>query len=304
MTTLQISQDGQKEKSHAAGSSVLAAIGLTLFKLIVGLATGSLGILAEAAHSALDLAATIMTYFAVKVSDKPADHNHLYGHGKVENLSALFEILLLLATCAWISYEAIYRIFIKHVDVEVSIWSFVVMITSIAVDISRSRVLSKAAKKYGSLALEADALHFSTDVFSSAVVILGLIGVVVSRLRPSFSFMHETDSIAALIVVVIVIYVTIKLGIRTIHGLTDVAPYGLEQKIIETIKTISEVKSCHKVRVRSSGPQIFVDIHVLIDGEQSLSEAHKLTEKIERKIQEVSPNTDVTVHPEPYKEDS
>jgi cation diffusion facilitator family transporter len=170
------SQDGAHEKRSVAISSVIAAVGLTGFKLIVGFATGSLGILAEAAHSGLDLMAAVMTFLAVRISGKPADPNHLYGHGKVENLSALFETLLLLVTCIWIIYEARHRLLFHTIDLEVNYWSFTVMITSIVVDISRSRMLYRAARKYNSQALEADALHFSTDIWSSGVVILGLFG--------------------------------------------------------------------------------------------------------------------------------
>jgi cation diffusion facilitator family transporter len=157
-------QEARKDKRSAALSSVVAAIGLTGFKLVVGLLTNSLGILAEAAHSGLDLVAAAMTYFAVRVSDKPADQEHPFGHGKIENLSALFETLLLLATSGWIIYEAIQRLFFVTVKVETSIWSFLVMGTSIFIDYTRSRILYKAARKYKSQALEADALHFSTDI--------------------------------------------------------------------------------------------------------------------------------------------
>ncbi len=201
----------QAEKRSAALSSVVAAVGLTSFKIIVGLLTNSLGILAEAAHSALDLVAALMTFFAVRISDKPADREHNFGHGKVENLSALFETVLLLATSAWIINEAVKRLVFKNVEVEVSIWSFIVMGTSIAVDYTRSRILYRAAKKYNSQALEADALHFSTDIWSSSVVILGLIGVTVARFIPGLTWMSEADAVAACIVALIVIYVSAEL---------------------------------------------------------------------------------------------
>src|SRR5215471_7075413 len=165
--------DAVREKSRAAASSVAGAVGLTALKLLVGFATGSLGILAEAAHSGLDLVAAAMTLVAVRISGRPADRSHLYGHGKVENLSALVETLLLLGTCAWIAWEASRRLLYHRVEVQVTAWSFAVMFTSIVVDFSRSRVLSRAAEKYKSQALEADALHFKTDIWSSAVVILG-----------------------------------------------------------------------------------------------------------------------------------
>ena len=296
------SQDGMDEKRFVAISSVFAAVGLTVFKLIVGLATGSLGILAEAAHSGLDLMAAVMTFLAVRISGKPADRKHLYGHGKVENLSALFETLLLLVTCFWIIYEAIHRLVFHPVDLTVNIWSFAVMIVSIGVDISRSRALDRAAKKYNSQALEADALHFSTDIWSSSVVILGLLCVKVGSWVPGLGFLRVADSIAAILVGFIVVYVSIRLGIRTVQALLDVAPSGIEKKIISAVEVLPGVTDCHNVRLRHSGPQVFVDIHVLLDGNQTLKEAHSLTEEIERIIQELVPNSDVIVHPEPNPE--
>jgi cation diffusion facilitator family transporter len=299
MVTSNFSEHGAYEKKWAAMSSVIAAVGLTGFKIAVGLTTGSLGILAEAAHSGLDLMAALMTFLAVRISDKPADQNHLYGHGKAENLSALFETLLLLVTCFWIIYEATHRLLFHPVELKVTFWSFAVMITSIVVDVSRSRVLYRAARKYNSQALEADALHFSTDIWSSGVVILGLVCVKMSGWIPGLAFLHQADSLAAILVGLIVVYISVKLGIRTVQALLDVAPSGIEKKIISVVKVLPGVTDCHKVRVRYSGPQLFVDIHVLVDGNQTLKDAHNLTEEIENTIQNLMPNADVTVHPEP-----
>jgi len=299
MVIAHFTQHGAYEKRSAALSSVIAAVGLTLFKIVVGLTTGSLGILAEAAHSGLDLMAAVMTFLAVRFSGKPADRNHLYGHGKVENLSALFETLLLLVTCFWIIYEATHRLLYHAVVLKVTLWSFAVMITSIVVDLSRSRALSRAAKKYNSQALEADALHFSTDIWSSGVVILGLALVEVSRWTPSLRFLHQADSVAAILVGLIVVYVSGRLGWSTVQALLDVAPSGLEKQIISAVEVLPGVTDCHNVRVRYSGPQLFVDIHVLVDGNQTLKEAHNLTEEIEHAIQQLVPDADVTVHPEP-----
>ncbi|MCX5973528.1 MAG: cation diffusion facilitator family transporter, partial [Coprothermobacterota bacterium] len=142
----------RREKVWAAGSSVFAAVLLTVMKLVVGLMTNSLGILAEAAHSGLDLVAAIVTLFAVQISDRPADREHHYGHGKVENISALFETLLLLITCAWIIYEAVQRLFYRPAAVDPSAWAFLTMGISIVVDISRSRMLYRVARKYNSQA--------------------------------------------------------------------------------------------------------------------------------------------------------
>lgn len=293
-------QDSQKEKSSAALSSVLAAVGLTTFKIIVGILTNSLGILAEAAHSALDLAAAVMTFFAVRVADKPADPDHPFGHGKVENISALFETLLLLATSGWIIYEASHRLMVPEAHVEVSIWSFIVMGTSIVVDVSRSRMLMKAAKKHNSQALEADALHFSTDIWSSSVVILGLILVVIGRYFPSLAFLEKGDAVAALVVAVIVIFVSGELGFRSIQALLDAAPKNGEyDRIIREVGAMQGIVNVHAVRVRSSGAGWFVDMHVLMDGNLSLNESHAVTEKIEAKVQEILPKSDVTVHVEP-----
>jgi cation diffusion facilitator family transporter len=293
------SKTAQKEKRAAALSSVVAAVGLTTFKLIVGILTNSLGILAEAAHSALDLAAALMTFFAVRVADKPADKDHQFGHGKVENLSALFETVLLLVTSAWIVNEAIERLFFKKVEVDVSLWSFAVMATSIIIDYSRSRILYRAARKYNSQALEADALHFSTDIWSSSVVILGLAGVWVARRSPHLHWLAQTDAVAAMIVAIIVVYVSIALGRRTIQALLDAAPQGLTEKVESTAAAVPGVVDAHAVRVRPSGALWFIDLHVTMDGRRSLKDAHAATERIERAIFEIVPNADVTVHVEP-----
>ncbi len=289
----------QTEKRSAALSSVVAAVGLTSFKIVVGLLTNSLGILAEAAHSGLDLVAALMTFFAVGMSDKPADEQHNFGHGKIENLSALFETVLLLATSAWIISEAVNRLFVSKAHVETSIWSFVVMGTSIVIDYTRSRILYRAARKHNSQALEADALHFSTDIWSSSVVILGLIGVTVARYVPDLSWMGEADAIAAMAVAVIVIFISGELGWRTIQALLDAAPKGMAEKIVSTVRAMPGVNDCHAVRVRPSGAHWFVDLHVTMRGRTSLRQAHAMTEKIEKQVHDLLPGSDVTVHVEP-----
>jgi cation diffusion facilitator family transporter len=291
--------DAHHHKEHAARSSVFAAFALVSMKIVVGVMTGSLGIIAEAAHSALDMVAAIVTWFAVRESAKPADREHRYGHGKVENLSALFETVLLLITCGWIGHEAVKRIMSGKVDVEVTFWSFAVMGISIIVDISRSRMLYRVAKKYNSQALEADALHFSTDIWSSAVVILGLLCVGASSFIPGGEWLHYADAAAALLVAAIVVQVSWKLGVRTVAALLDAAPEGVEEKVIAAAEKVPGVFNCHHVRVRSSGPQVFVDLHVLVDGDMSLHQAHVLTESIEKAVESVCPDADVTIHPEP-----
>lgn len=288
-----------KRKQFVALTSLLAAIGLTTFKIVVGVLTGSLGILAEAAHSGLDLVAAAATWIAVKVSSKPADPKHPYGHGKVENLSALFEAVLLMVTCVWIVWAAVHRLGKGGVEVEVTAWSFLVMATSIVVDWSRSRALYRAAKAYNSQALEADALHFQTDIWSSSVVIVGLLGVKVGQWYPALAWLRHADAVSALGVAVIAALITSQLGLRTVNALLDSAPSGLQQRIARVAETVPGVVDCHNVRLRYSGPQLFVDAHVSMDGEQSLRRAHGITEDVERAIQELAPEADVTVHAEP-----
>lgn len=290
-----------REKNAAALSSVAAAFFLTALKLVVGFFSGSIGILAEAAHSGLDFAAAIVTYIAVRTASKPPDSDHPYGHGKIENLSALIETLLLFVTCAWIIYESVTRLVAKEVHVDASVWAFAVMIISIVVDISRSRMLYRVAKKHRSQALEADALHFSTDIWSSAVVVVGLAGVVISHHFPALEWMQKTDAVAALFVAGLVLKVTGTLGGRTIHALLDATPDGdAIEKIKTTVEKIEGVYDCHAVRARHSGPVYFVDLHITVDGEKTLRSVHALADHVEDVVREILPDADVTVHPEPH----
>ena len=291
----------EQEKKSAALNSVAAAVFLTGLKVVVALWSGSIGILAEAAHSGLDFVAALVTYIAVRASGRPPDREHHYGHGKIENLSAMVETLLLLATCGCIIHEALGRLLDKTVHVDASVWTFGVMAVSILVDVTRSRMLNRVALKHRSQALEADALHFSTDVWSSAVVIVGLIGVKVAAAVPSLGFLAKADAVAALLVAAIVVLVSLKLGVRTVQALMDAAPGGMAEKVKAAVETIDGVHDCHGVRPRYSGPHYFVDLHVLLDGAQSLETAHGLTDRIEQTVRTLLPDADVTVHPEPWK---
>jgi cation diffusion facilitator family transporter len=291
----------RREKRAAAANSVLAALALTGMKLAVGLLSGSLGILAEAAHSGLDLVAAIITLVAVSVSDRPADEAHPYGHGKVENFSALIETLLLFLTCAWIIYEAVRRIFFQMVHVDPSIWAFLVIVVSIAVDISRSRMLSRAAIKHKSQALEADALHFSTDVWSSTVVLAGLVLVWLGRkvLPGHVGILDRADAVAALGVAFIVLFVSYRLGKRTIDVLLDRAPEGLKEKIVAAADDVEGVISAGKVRLRRSGALVFVDMTIEVDRTLAFERTHAIAEDVEARIQTLLPGADVVIHTDP-----
>lgn len=289
----------QEEKNRAAFTSMLAAIGLTVMKLVVGLLTNSLGILAEAAHSALDLVVAGMTWFAVRWAGKPADYEHPFGHGKMENMSALFETVLLALTAAWVIYEGVQRLFFTEVSVAINIWSYLVVLIAIVVDYNRARMLKRTAEKYNSQALEADALHFSTDIWSSSVVFVGLVGVWLAGRFPALGWMVHADSVAAIFVALIVLYVSWEMGARTVQALLDTAPDGMANEISDLVKTFPGVIDCHAVRVRPSGPGWFVDMHVVMDAAMQLEDVHQRADEIEKTVAARFPGADVTVHAEP-----
>ena len=288
-----------RDKRWVAFSSLMAAILLTGTKLGIGLWTNSLGILSEAAHSGLDLVAAAVTLWAVRVSGRPADQEHTYGHGKIENLSALFETLLLLVTCVWIIMEAVERLFYaKPAHVDPNMWAFLVVLLSIVVDYSRSRALKRAADKYSSQALEADALHFSTDIWSSAVVLLGLCGVVASK-KLEIPWLSGADTVAALGVAAIVIWVSLQLGKKSVDDLLDSVPGPLRDKIAAAAKGVPGVESVTRLRLRRSGPQIFADVTLAVGRAAAFERAHDIAHEVEAAVDAVLPNTDVVVHVEP-----
>ncbi|MEW6568383.1 MAG: cation-efflux pump [Chloroflexota bacterium] len=324
-------RDGEHEKRAVALSSVLAAVLLTTMKLTVGLLTGSLGILSEAAHSALDLAAAGMTLFAARLSGRPADQDHTYGHGKVENLSALFETVLLLVTCVWIVYEAIQRLFFKTVEVEATVWSLLVMVISIGVDFGRSRALARAARKYNSQALEADALHFSTDIWSSSVVIGGLVLVRVGE-ATGLTWLAKADAVAAMGVAGIVSYVSLQLGRRTVAALLDAIPAGLREDSLQAVRVpgvdvvvhvepgagqdnglLSLVRqlaarhglSAHGVSVYDVGGTRSLELHLEVSESLSLGEAHTQATAFEEALQQARPDVEhIVTHLEPVGDET
>ena len=290
-----------QEKKNVALNSVYAAMFITSFKCIVGLMTGSLGILSEALHSALDMVAAVITYFSVRISDKPADIEHNYGHGKVENLSALIETILLIVTCVWIIFEATHRIQSGkglELNTTQTIFSFIVVILSIIIDAWRSKKLYAVAKKHNSQALEADALHFATDIWSSTVVLLGLVCVKIYEWTHLPIFFYA-DSVAALIVAVIVLYVSYQLGRKAIDVLLDKSPQNTSQIVRDILKTFPEVLKYHGLKVRTAGADTFIKFNVHFDPDLSLREVHAVCDKIESQIQALVPRSEVYIHAEP-----
>jgi cation diffusion facilitator family transporter len=279
-------------------ASVATAAVLVSLKLVVGLATGSLGILSEAAHSTLDLVAAAVTYFSVRVSDKPADRDHPFGHGKVESLAAFVETGLLLATCAWIITEAVRRLFFRSVHVEPTIAAFVVMLVSITLDGLRSRSLFRVARKYSSPALEADALHFSMDVWSSVAVVAGL-GFVRLSHYGGLGRLQQADSLAALAVAGITLYVSVQLGRRTVDALVDAEPEGSSARIAASLRAVPGAVEPERIRVRQSGQQLFVDLRLTLPGDISFEHAQNMVEDVESKVRDLFPSADVVVHATP-----
>jgi cation diffusion facilitator family transporter len=288
----------REEKQRVARNSVLVAIVITVFKFVVGFFSGSLGILSEALHSSLDLVAAIITLFSVRVSDLPADSVHQYGHGKVENVSAFIETGLLLATCVWIVWEAIHRLFFHAVEIEPSIWAVLVMVVSIVLDYGRSRSLQRVADKYNSQALQADALHFSTDIWSSSVVLAGLAFVWAGRVY-HIPWLIQADPIAALGVAAIVMSVSWRLARETLDALLDAAPRGVRHEIITQVGTVPGVLGVERVRIRRAGSRYFADIAVGVARNLTFQAADALVSEVRHRIQNLLGDSDVVVHAVP-----
>jgi cation diffusion facilitator family transporter len=286
-----------REKRRAALLSVGSAVLLVSLKAFLVIRTGSLGVLSEALHSGLDLLAAIITFLSVRVSDEPADERHPYGHGKFENFSAFVETTLLLLTALYIIYEAFDRLFFHSVQIQPSITAILVLLVALAIDLTRSRALTHVARKYKSDALEADALHFSTDVWSTIVVISG-IGLVWAGETWNLPWLAYADALAGLAVAGVILWVGSQLGRRTMDALLDVAPKGLQQEIALAVGRMDGVLDVDRVRVRRAGNRHFVDATVSVARTASLEQVHALSDAIEKRIGEIVPS-DVMVHAEP-----
>ncbi len=285
--------ENSHKKQQVALTSVLASLLLTLMKLIVGIMTGSIGIISEAAHSALDFGAASLTLFAVKMSDKPADSKHHYGHAKVESVSALIETGLLVVTSIWIIYTAVERLIAGKTEIDVTWYWYAVavMVISIIVDFSRSRALKKVAKETNSQALEADALHFSSDILSSVVVLAGLFFVSIG--------ITWADAVAGIAVSLLVGWAAFSLGKKTIDVLIDAAPEGLSERIEEITMMVSGVIAIDKIRVKPTGPQVFIEMAVCVNRTLSVEKVQRICADIEKKVREEFPVGDITINTRP-----
>lgn len=298
--------EAEREKRRAALASVLWALFLTAVKLAAGLASDSLGILSEALHSCLDLVAAGITLFAVRVASRPADKRHPYGYGKVENLSALAETALLLAACGWIAREAAERLLYGTSQVVPSLWGLGAIGISLLVDIRRARMLRRAAQKYRSQALEADALHFTTDIWSSGTVLVGLACVWASSFFPPQSTparaLVTADAIAALAVCGIVVSTVIGLSRRAVTALMDGGSPERTEAVEHALATRLPKYDVRRLRIRESGADAFVDLTVLVPASLNLEAAHDIAHEVEAVVRDVLPAADVTVHVEPRTE--
>ena len=286
-------------KEKVAFFSVIAAIGLVVTKITVAVMTNSLGILSEALHSSIDLIAAFVTLGAVRMADRPADADHNYGHEKVESLSSLFETALLFVTCGWIVYEAIHRL-ILPVEVDVTYIAIGVMLFSIVVDYTRSKALHKMAKRYNSQALEADAIHFSTDLISSVVVIFGIIVTMAATSGTIPIEFRAFDSISALGVGAITALIGYRLWKRSIYTLMDGAPEGISELVSSEAMNIREIRGVTQVRVRDTGPKVYIDCTVFIDKVVPLEQAHRVTDEFTNRIKKRVDNAVIMVNAEPY----
>lgn len=285
------------EKKRAALLSVASALALLSLKSFLVARTGSLGVLSEALHSGLDLIAAVITFFSVRVADQPADEKHPYGHGKFENFSAFVETGLLILTALYIIYEAVERLFFRSVNIQPSVTAIVILIAALGIDLTRARALSRVARKFSSEALEADALHFSTDVWSTTVVISGIVLVWAGE-KWNWPALIYADSVAALAVSAVILWLGWRLGRRTLDALLDVAPEGLQEEITRAVSRMDGVLEVERVRVRRAGNRHFVDATVSVPRSASLEQVHALSDAIERRVGEIVPS-DVMVHAEP-----
>ncbi len=280
------------DKEKAALGSIGASAALTAAKAMVGLLTGSLAILSEAGHSLLDLAATVLTYIAVRVSGKPADAEHQYGHGKVESVAALAETALLFLLAVGVAYEAVQRLFGERVySVEATAAAFAIIAASIVVDFFRARTLGRVAERTSSQALEADALHFSSDMWSSIAVLIGLGGVALG-----YSW---ADAAAALVVAVFICIAGWRLGRRTIDALTDAAPAGVSERVAAIARRVPGIVGVERVRARPAGAVLFVELAIGMSRTLPLDRVTAIRERLTRDIRAEIPEAEVTITTEP-----
>ncbi|MCX6334180.1 MAG: cation diffusion facilitator family transporter [Bacteroidia bacterium] len=278
-------------KVKTARLSIISNTLLIIMKVAVGILSGSVSIISEAIHSAMDLVAALIAFFSVKVSDNPPDSEHPYGHGKVENISGVIEAVLIFIAAALIIIEAIKKLMGAEIELE-NLWvGSLVMAISAVVNIVVSRKLYKVARETKSVALEADALHLKTDVYTSAGVAVGLLLILITDIK-------WLDPVVAILVALFIIKESYELLRRAFWPLLDSAWSEDEVESLEKKLNDMEV-NYHELRTRMSGNYRFIDIHVELPKDESVGDAHKYCDEIEDELMASFDNLNVTIHIEP-----
>jgi len=289
------------EKRRVALRSMLAAGAMTVLKLAAGLFSGSLGVLSDAAHSALDLAGSALTFFSVQVSDKPADDDHTYGHGKIENLSAFGEAGLMAVSCAWIIWEAMQRMIRHTVEIRHSLWPVLVLLTSIAVDYWRSRELRAVAERTGSAALATDAFHFASDIWSTLAVLAGL-GATWIGSHFDIGWLRYADPCAAVLVSLMILRLTLRVSRETVAVLMDEVPSETRSRILREVEQVAGVLDVEQARVRRAGAAYFADLTVALPRRYTFEHTGELVHEVTEAVHRALPGADVVVHTVPRHE--
>jgi cation diffusion facilitator family transporter len=285
-------------KRRVALHSMVAAAVMTLLKLVVGLLSGSLGVLSDATHSALDLVGVTLTFFSVQMSDKPADEAHTYGHGKFENLSAFGEAGLMAVSCAWIIWEAMQRIVNNTVVLHHSVWPVLVLLTSIAVDWWRSRRLRAVAESTGSPALATDAFHFASDIWSTVAVLCGLTASWIG-LEMGIPWLRYADPFAAVVVSLMILRMTLHLGRETVAVLMDEVPAETRQRLIDEVAHVDGVLAVEQARVRRAGSSYFADLTLALPRKYTFEHTGELVRAATEAVHRALPTADVVIHTVP-----
>jgi cation diffusion facilitator family transporter len=281
------------QKVSVARLSILSNSFLIILKVAAGIMSGSVSIISEAIHSAMDLIAAMIAYFSVRVSDNPPDSRHNYGHGKIENISGVIEALLIFVAAAWIIVEAIKKLVGGPFELEALALGSAVMMIAVIVNIIVSRKLYKVARLTNSVALEADALHLKTDVYTSLGVATGLMLILITK-------QYWLDPIIAILVAIFIIYEAYDLLKRAFLPLLDEA--WMDEEVSELEKTLIMMNvNYHELRTRIAGNYRFIDLHLEIPENVSVGDAHKYCDTIESELSKKYENLNVTIHVEPAK---
>jgi cation diffusion facilitator family transporter len=277
--------------------SVFAACALIAIKLVAGIATHSLGLLSEAIHSGTDLVAALLTFFALGVAQRPADVGHAYGHGKAEHLAALGEAAILVAASLLIVWRAVSHLAgFSPTRVDAAWYAFVVLVVVIAVDLSRTVVSYRAARRYRSSALGANALHFASDLGGSIAVLFGLLGV-----RAGWK---EADSAAALFVASLVLVAAARLMRRNVDVLMDRAPADAQSAAVQAIAAVEPPVQLRRLRMRQAAGRQFADVVIGVPAGAAVAQGHAAADAVEAAVQKALPESDVVVHVEPRAEEA